>query len=149
VLRPIEIESGGARYRLAPGVFLATMLSVTNPTAAPGLDRFDPDHYAGRRLSDAVALPARELVSTFGHGRHACPAQRFSISAIRIAIRRLLERYDLEPRFRAARPRARQIGGVARAARPCLVAYSPRAPDDGTSERGCAAHPQQRIAGAR
>jgi cytochrome P450 len=126
VLRPLELDTGGARYRLAPGVFLATMLSVTNPTAAPGLDRFDPDHYAGRRLADSVALPARELVSSFGHGRHACPAQRFSISAIRIAIRRLLERYDLEPRFREARPRARQIGGVARAARPCLVSYSTR-----------------------
>ena len=60
-----------------------------------------------RRLADAVDLPARELVSTFGHGRHSCPAQRFSISAIRIAIRRLLERYDLTPRFRTARPLAR------------------------------------------
>jgi len=128
VLRPFELESGGASYRLAPGVFLATLLSVTNPTAAPGLERFDPDHWAGRRLAGSVGLAARELVSTFGHGRHACPAQRFSISAIRIAVRRLLERYDLEPRFRAARPRARQIGGVARAARPCLVSYTMRRP---------------------
>jgi cytochrome P450 len=126
VLRPLELDTGRAHYRLAPGVFLATMLSVTNPTAAPGLERFDPDHYAGRRLADSVALPARELVSTFGHGRHACPAQRFSISAIRIAVCRLLERYDLEPLFREAKPRARQIGGVARAARPCLVSYSSR-----------------------
>jgi cytochrome P450 len=126
VLRPLELDTGRAHYRLAPGVFLATLLSVTNPTAAPGLERFDPDHYAGRRLADSVALPARELVSTFGHGRHACPAQRFSISAIRIAVRRLLERYDLEPLFREAKPRARQIGGVARAARPCLVSYSSR-----------------------
>jgi cytochrome P450 len=126
VLRPMEIETELGRHRLAPGVFLATMLSVTNPTAAPGLDRFDPDHYRGRRLADPVALPARELVSTFGHGRHACPAQRFSISAIRIAVRRLLERYELAPLFHAAEPRARQIGGVARAARPCLVAYTAR-----------------------
>jgi cytochrome P450 len=102
------------------------MLSVTNTSAAPELARFDPDHWAGRRLAEDVALPARELVSTFGHGRHSCPAQRFSISAIRIALRRLLERYELEPCFRAAEPRARQIGGVARAARPCLVAYAMR-----------------------
>jgi cytochrome P450 len=129
VMKPIEIETETGRHQLAPGVFLATMLSLTNPSAAPGLERFDPDHYQGRRLADAVALPARELVSTFGHGRHACPAQRFSISAIRIAIRRLLERYDLEPRFREARPRARQIGGIARAARPCPVAYSARGRD--------------------
>jgi cytochrome P450 len=126
VLRPFELTTETGRYRLAPGVFLATMLSVTNASAAPGLDRFDPDHYEGRRLATAIALPARELVSTFGHGRHSCPAQRFSISAIRIALRRLLERYRLEPRFEAPRPRARQIGGVARAASPCPVAYVAR-----------------------
>jgi cytochrome P450 len=126
VLRPFELETETGRHRLAPGVFLATMLSVSNPSAAPGLERFDPDHYQGRRLAEAIALPARELVSTFGHGRHSCPAQRFSISAIRIALRRLLERYELEPLFRTAEPRARQIGGVARAARPCPVSYSDR-----------------------
>jgi cytochrome P450 len=96
---------------------------VTNATAAPGLDRFDPARWEGRRLAKVVDLPARELVSTFGHGRHACPAQRFAISAIRISVRRLLERYELEPRFRTAAPRARQLGAVARAERPCPVAY--------------------------
>jgi cytochrome P450 len=126
VLRPFALETETGRHRLAPGVLLATMLSVTNPTAAPGLERFDPDHYRGRRLADAAAPPARELVSTFGHGRHACPAQRFSISAIRIAVRRLLERYELAPLFRSAAPRRRQIGGVARAATPCFVAYAAR-----------------------
>jgi cytochrome P450 len=126
VLRPLEVETEAGKHRLAPGVFLATMLSVTNTSAAPGLERFDPDHYRGRRLSDAVELPARELVSTFGHGRHSCPAQRFSISAIRIAVRRLLERYELAPLFRTAEPRARQIGGVARAASPCFVSYTAR-----------------------
>jgi cytochrome P450 len=126
VLSPFEVATETGTHTLAPGVFLATLLSVNNPTAAPGLDRFDPDHYAGRKLADTVALPARELVSTFGHGRHACPAQRFSLSAIRIAIRRLLEAYDLAPRFTTARPLARQIGGVARAARPCRIAYAAR-----------------------
>jgi cytochrome P450 len=126
VLRPFELETETGKHRLAPGVMLATMLSVTNPTAAPDLERFDPDHWRGRRLADAAAPPARELVSTFGHGRHACPAQRFSISAIRIALRRLLERYELAPLFRSAAPRRRQIGGVARAAAPCFVAYAAR-----------------------
>lgn len=126
VLSPFEVATETGTYTLAPGVFLATLLSVNNPTAAPGLDRFDPDHYAGRKLADTVPLPTRELVSTFGHGRHACPAQRFSLSAIRIAIRRLLDAYDLTPRFRSARPLARQIGGVARAARPCRIAYTAR-----------------------
>jgi cytochrome P450 len=123
VLRPLDFDADGVRHRLAPGVLVATMLSVTNGTSAPGLDRFDPDHYEGRRLAKSVELPARELVSTFGHGRHACPAQRFSISAIRVALRRLLDRYELAPRFADAAPRRRQLGAVARAARPCVVEY--------------------------
>jgi len=126
VMQPIEVDDGATRYRLEPGVFLATMLSVNNTRAAPGLDRFDPDHYEGRRLARSVPLATRELVSTFGHGRHSCPAQRFSISAIRIALRRLIERYALAPEFRDAAPRPRQLGAVARAARPCRVRYRTR-----------------------
>ena len=126
VLTPIEVETGAETYRLHPGVLLTTMLSSHNTSAAPGLDRFDPDHYEGRRLAPTVALPTKELVSTFGHGVHSCPAARFSISAIRVATRGLLDRYELSPRFTDASPRRRQIGGVARAARPCRVAYRQR-----------------------
>jgi cytochrome P450 len=127
VLRPVELDDGIRSYRVSPGVMIATMLSVTNTSAADGLDRFDVDHYQGRRLAPSVALPAKEVVSTFGHGAYTCPAQRFSISAIVIAVRRLVEHFDLEPRFTHAHPRARQIGGVARAARPCVVRYRARA----------------------
>jgi len=124
VVTAIELTDEHATYRLAPGVLLTTMLSVNNTTAAPGLDRFDPTHYDGRRL--AVPLETRELVSTFGHGSHACPAQRFAISAIRIAVRRLLEHYEFEPAFSSLAPRPRQLGAVARAARPCPVRYRAR-----------------------
>ena len=126
VMKPLDLDDGARRYRLAPGVLIATMLSVTNASAAPGLDRFDPDHYEGRRLAKHIEVPARELVSTFGHGRHACPAQRFSITAIRVSLRRLLDRFDLAPRFASAAPRARQLGAVARAAGPCVVEYRAR-----------------------
>jgi cytochrome P450 len=126
VMKPLEFDDGNQKLELAPGVLIATMLSLTNASSAPGLDTFDPDHYAGRRLAASAMLPTRELVSTFGHGRHSCPAQRFSITAIRISIRRLLERFELEALFSTAEPRRRQIGGVARAARPCRVAYSSR-----------------------
>lgn len=126
VMKPLEFDDGAQTRELAPGVLIATMLSLTNTSSAPGLDSFDPEHYVGRRLAPGVALPTRELVSTFGHGRHSCPAQRFSITAIRVSIRRLLEHLDLEALFSAAQPRKRQIGGVARAARPCRVAYSAR-----------------------
>lgn len=125
VLQPIELDDGARTYRIAADAFVTTMLSTTNTSAAPGLERFDPDRYDGHRLRDVPALATRELVSTFGHGRHSCPARRFSISAIRIAIVRLLERYELEPRRRAPQPLRMQLGGVARA-RACVVDYRTR-----------------------
>jgi cytochrome P450 len=126
VLRPLDIALEDRTYRLAPGVLLATMLSVNNVTAAAGLERFDPAHYDGRRLAPTVPLAARELVSTFGHGAHACPAQRFAVTAIRLAVRRLIERYELTARFTTVDPRRRQLGAVARAESPCLVEYRTR-----------------------
>lgn len=124
VLTSLEIDDGHTTYRLEPGILVTTMLSVNNTHAAPGLDHFDPAHYEGRRL--AVPLPARELVSTFGHGSHSCPAQRFAISAIRTAVRRLVERYAFTPHFTDVQPRMRQLGAVARAAGPCVVDYRAR-----------------------
>jgi cytochrome P450 len=124
VLRPVEVTDGVRTYRAEPGSFITTMLSVTNTTAAPGLSVFEPAHYSGRKL--AVDLPARELVSTFGHKWHTCPASRFSITAIRIAVRALLDAYDLEPLFTDAQPRKQQIGGVARASKPVRVRYTTR-----------------------
>jgi cytochrome P450 len=121
VLRPVTVNDGTRTYEIGKGAFVTTMLSVTNTTADPSLVRFDPDHYQGRKL--VVDLPAREMVSTFGHRIHACPASRFSITAIRIATQRFLDQYELTPRFVAAAPRRRQIGGVARAERPCVVDY--------------------------
>jgi cytochrome P450 len=123
VLTPIEIDTGDGLYRLSPGTMLTTMLSVTNTTAAAGLIEFDPSHYEGRKLTSGIELPTKEMVSTFGHGPHSCPAARFSISAIRISIRLLLDEYAFTPGFSTAAPRTRQIGGVARAARPCWVRY--------------------------
>jgi cytochrome P450 len=124
VLRPVEIPYGDSTVTVPPGAFLTTMLSVTNTTAAPGLDSFDPAHYDGRKL--AVDLPAKELVSTFGHKWHTCPASRFSITAIRVAVRRLLDAYELTPQFDEVEMRRQQIGGVARAAGRVRVRYGPR-----------------------
>jgi cytochrome P450 len=125
-LEPVTIETGNGAYEIAAGTMITTMLSVTNTTAAPGLDRFDPDHYEGRRLCPHAGLAAQELVSTFGHGVHSCPAQRFAISAIRISLTRLFERFELTKGFEYPGPLARQLGGVARADRPCVVSYQRR-----------------------
>jgi cytochrome P450 len=127
VLRPVALDAGGGVYDVPPGVMIATMLSVTNTTAGPGLETFDPAHYDGRRLDPAIAIETKELVSTFGHGSHSCPAQRFSISAIRTAVQSLLEHYDLTPRFGALQPKRRQLGAVARAETPAVVDYRARA----------------------
>jgi cytochrome P450 len=123
VLTTVKVDDGTQTYRVDPEVVLATMLPLTNASAAPGLERYDPERWVGRRLRDEGALPAKELVATFGHGRHACPAQRFSLSAIVRAVRRLVDAYELEARFTTVQPYPEQIGGVARAAEPCPVAY--------------------------
>jgi cytochrome P450 len=126
VLNEVEIDDGSATYRLSPGTTLGTMLALTNLSAAPGLDAYDPDRWDGRRLRDEQALPARESVTTFGHGAHRCPATRFSLSAITRTVRRLVDAYDLEARFTTVRALPDQIGGVARAADPCPIAYRTR-----------------------
>jgi len=113
-------------YRLERGTTLGTMLALTNTTAAPGLDRYDPDRWNGRRLRAEDALPAREAVTTFGFGPHRCPAQRFSLSAITRTVQRLADRFELTAQFTEVRPIVEQIGGVARAADPCPIAYRER-----------------------
>ena len=127
VLKPCELDDGATTYRLEPGVLLATMLPLTNTTALAGLGDFDPDRWDGRRLREAGALGAKEVVTTFGHGGHRCPAQRFSLTAIGRAVDRLLATFELRPRFESVRAVPSQIGGVARSADPCPVDYVRRA----------------------
>lgn len=131
-LTTIDLDDGTRTLRVDPEVVLATMLPLTNTSAAPDLDRYDPDRWTGRRLADEAALPAKELVTTFGHGRHTCPAQRFSLSAIARTVRRLVDAYALDARFTTVAPYPDQIGGVARAAAPCPVAYRRRTPRCGS-----------------
>ncbi len=124
VMQPVTLDDGDRSYELGVGTMVATMLSVTNTSAGPGLETYDPDHYDGRTLT--VDLPAKELVSTFGHGKHSCPAARFSLSAIRISIRRLLERYEWTAVEVDAGPLRGQIGAIARADRPITFDYRRR-----------------------
>ena len=56
VMNDFDFDDGSAEYRLERGMTLGTMLALTNTTAAPGLDRYDPDRWDGRRLRDEDAL---------------------------------------------------------------------------------------------
>ncbi|MEM7436050.1 MAG: SCP2 sterol-binding domain-containing protein [Myxococcota bacterium] len=126
VVRPIDMSDETKTYRVEPGTLITTMLSVTNRSACPGLDHFNAENFRGSTFVRAQELPARELVTTYGHGKHMCPAHRFSTSAIRHAVAELFRRYEFEARFSNPKPLTRQIGGVARADQPCEVEYHAR-----------------------
>jgi cytochrome P450 len=128
VLHPTTVDDEHHTYRVGPGTQIATLLPLTNTSSMPGLGGYDPDRWIRRRLKDEAALPARELVTTFGHGEHTCPAQPFSLAAMCRAAERLVAAYDVEPvpGFTRIVPLAVQIGGVARSQESCEVRYRRR-----------------------
>jgi cytochrome P450 len=124
VTQPVWLDVGDARHEIGAGVTVATLLPLTNTSAAPGLESWDPGRWNRRRLADPSGLAAVELVTAFGHGRHTCPAQPFSLSAMTAAATRLCSAFDLEPAWTGSpAPERNQIGGVARAAGRCPVRY--------------------------
>ncbi|HVQ50624.1 MAG TPA: cytochrome [Mycobacterium sp.] len=125
VLSPVDFDTGDVCYRVPAGWTISTLLPLLNTSAAPGLDRWDPDRWHRHRLADQTALPSPTLVTAFGHGRHSCPAQPFSLSAMTAAMTHLVCRYELTPRWaNHPRPVPAQIGGVARAADACPIDYA-------------------------
>ena len=124
VLQPIEVADGTQTWHVEPGVTLATLLPLTN-LATDDLRVYDPERWNRRRIRDGRGGgDERELVTAFGHGVHTCPAQPFSLSVMTAVLEAMLDRYDLEPQFTDASPRAAQIGGVARSAAPCPLTYA-------------------------
>jgi cytochrome P450 len=124
VLAPVDFDTGEVSYRVPAGWTLATLLPLLNSSAAPGLERWDPDRWHRHRLADPSALPSPMLVTVFGHGRHSCPAQPFSLAAMSAAMTRLLGQYTMTPQWTShPTPVPAQIGGVARAANACPVDY--------------------------
>ena len=127
VLAPVDLDTGDATYRVPAGWTIATLLPLLNTSVAPGLERWNPDRWHRHRLADQDALPSPMMVTAFGHGRHSCPAQPFSLSAMTAAMTRLLGHYRMTPRWTShPRPVPAQIGGVARAAGRCPVDYEQR-----------------------
>jgi len=127
VLSPVCFDTGEVSYQVPPGWTIATLLPLLNTSVAPDLHEWDPDRWTRHRLTDQHALPSPMLVTAFGHGRHSCPAQSFSLAAMTAAATRLFGEYEMTPTW-ATHPRSvpAQIGGVARADRPCVVDYSRR-----------------------
>jgi cytochrome P450 len=124
VLATVDFDDGAVSYQVPPGWNIATLLPLLNTSAAPGLEQWDPDRWTRHRLTEPNALPSPMLVTAFGHGRHSCPAQPFSLAAMTAATSRLLREYRMTPRWTShPLPVPAQIGGVARAAGPCPVDY--------------------------
>jgi cytochrome P450 len=125
VLSPVEFDTGEVTYQVPPGWTIATLLPLLNTSVAPGLDEWNPERWNRHRLIEHQGLPSPLLVTAFGHGRHSCPAQPFSLAAITAATTHLLREYDITPRWTShPRPVPAQIGGVARADGPCPVDYA-------------------------
>jgi len=124
VLSTVEFNTGDACYQVPPGWIVATLLPLLNTSAATGLDDWNPDRWRRHRLAEEKSLPSPMLVTSFGHGRHSCPAQPFSLAAMTAAMTHLLGRYEMTPRWTThPRPVPAQIGGVARADGPCRLSY--------------------------
>lgn len=123
-LRPLELDDGTRTCQVDRGTIVATMVPVTNVDAEPSLSQWSPDRWRDRLRSGPEGLTTPEQVTTFGHGSHRCPARRFSMSAIRTTMTRLLGEFDLVADFdQMPGPLTHQIGGVGRAAAPCPVRY--------------------------
>lgn len=128
VLQPIGLADTECTYQVAAGVTISTLLPMTNTSAGPGLEDWDPDRWHHQRVA-RPPLVVPELVTVFGHGKHTCPAQPFAISAMSATAARLLASYEWEPRWQSPpRPVSAQIGGVARAADPCPAHYRRSSP---------------------
>ncbi len=127
VLAPVRLDVGDAVYDVPPGWTIATLLPLLNSSAAPGLDTWRPDRWDRHRLRETDGLASPQLVTAFGHGRHTCPAQPFSLTAMATALHRLVAALDLTPRWEEhPAPVAAQIGGIARAAGPVPVSFRVR-----------------------
>jgi cytochrome P450 len=123
VMKEIQFDCGNAVYTVQPGVYITTMLSAIN-TQTPELARFDPDHYRGRRIDPALISQGKETISTFGHGVHACPAQKFSHNMCKVLLTVLLDNFEFSNPVGPVAPSSEQMGGVSRADDEVNLGYS-------------------------
>jgi cytochrome P450 len=92
VMQPMQFyfSSDKPAINLDPGVYLSTLLSITNVSPEPAdggapLDEFHPERYTMSSLRDDWYTRERTfLISTFGHALHACPGMRFAQHVFRV-----------------------------------------------------------------
>lgn len=118
-----RVWMGEEAYTIQPGVYITTMLSVIN-TQTPELARFDPDHYSGRRIDPGLVTQGKETVSTFGHGSHACPAQKFSHNMSKVLLAQLVENFEFGSLAEVVEPSSAQMGGVSRSENDVVLQYT-------------------------
>ncbi len=124
VMSPVSFFDGEETYEVPTGWMIATLLPLLNTSAAPGLDDYDPARWDRHRLRPTAGLASPQLVTAFGHGRHTCPAQPFSLAAMSTALVRLTGAFELTPSWTSYPAAvAAQIGGVARSADAAPVSY--------------------------
>lgn len=126
VMKEVDFDCGDTTYTLQPGVYVTTMLSVMN-TRTPELARFDAAHYDGKKIRADLIADGRETVSTFGHGKHACPAQKFSHNMCKVLFVSLFDHFEFSSIDTPIGPSASQMGGVARAAEDVVIRYTRKA----------------------
>jgi len=107
VMKPITFATEAGPVNVEPGVYLATLLSVTNVDAlhlppsvkSSSWDDYCPERYEYTEKDGSrekaiydraqVAREAKDKplfnVSTFGHGFHSCPGQRFAMHVIKVS----------------------------------------------------------------
>lgn len=126
VLEPVELDDGTTTYTVGPGATIATLLPLTN-TATPGYEQWQPERWNRSRLADPSDLASAQLVTAFGHGKHSCPAQPFSLAAMSMALTHLLGTLEITAGWSSyPLPVPAQIGGVARADSPTPAHYRAR-----------------------
>jgi cytochrome P450 len=65
-------------------------------------------------------------VSTFGHGVHSCPGQRFALDVAKIVTTLYFRRLALMPQFTRVGIPPTSVGAIGRADGPCIVSFTKR-----------------------
>lgn len=111
--------------KLSKGCYLATLLNVLNTsqidTTYPP-DQFHPERYRRNKLINCP-VGFEQVVSTFGHLRHACPGEKLSLQTIQIFTKTLITRLKFEEKTVMAEIPKTQIGAMARTQNPVYLSY--------------------------